>query len=487
LVSSQSVNAAELRASLGEWRNGAGSLAERLATAVEQAVERGELLENWRLPSERTIADELGIGRSTAVRCMEVLVARGAVQRVHGAGTFITGARAVPPTMALPPGLRSMYHLGSNTDPGIIATTVPSPSDLPAEALSVTASELLDADADGERPGSGYNLAGLASARRGVASMLTRHDLPTGADNILITTGATQSLSLIFELMLAPGDVVVVESPSYPTTLDLLRRTGVEIVPVRTGDGAADTAGLTRVAMKARAKMAIVMSACNVATGHSTDATAAQALVAAAQAGVIVVDDYTLADYNPSPSRSEALAALHQHRNSLTVGSFNKIYWGGLRLGWLRSHPSHVHSLVRAKANTDAGSSVPSQIILTKLLPHHDVITRLRRSQVERRAASTRAFIEQELPEWSVEGAGHGPSLWIRLPVRDTAEFVAFAYRNGTAVGYGGMYRSDGRPSQHIRLTLTSGDDEVARGVADLGAAWSAFPAHRMTRQRHAR
>jgi hypothetical protein len=238
--------------------------------------------------------------------------------------------------------------------------------------------------------------------------------------------------------------------------------------------------------MKARAKMAVVMSTCNVATGHSATPAARHALVRLAQGGITVVDDHTLADYHPVP-QPQPLAALGEQRNIITVGSFNKIYWGGLRMGWIRSHPSLVQSLIRTKAKTDAGSSVPSQIILAKLLPHHDAIAEERRTQVERRAASTRDFVGRELQDWAIEGAGHGPSMWIRLPVRDSGEFVAFSYRNGTAVGYGGMYRSDGRASQHIRLTLTSGDDEVAKGLAGLRAAWSAFPGRRRARQGNSR
>jgi DNA-binding transcriptional MocR family regulator len=486
LVSSHTVDLDELRALLGEWRNGAGSLAERLAAAVEQAIERGELLETWRLPAERSIAEELSIGRSTVVRSMEVLAARGIVQRVQGAGSFVTGKRSSPRAATLPPGLRSKYQVGEYTGPGIHAATVPSSADLPAEALTVTAGELLDASPDGERPGSGYHLAGLAGTRRAIAAMLTSQGLPTGPDAIIVTTGATQSLSLVFDQTLAPGDVVVVESPTFPPTLDLLRRAGVQVVPVRTGDGAVDTEGLAKVAKKARAKMVVVTATINVATGHSVATTERQALVRLAQAGITVVDDCTLADYHPLP-QPQPLAALAELRTILAVGSFNKIYWGGLRMGWIRSHPSLVQSLVRTKAKTDAGSSIPSQLILAKLLRHHDSIVEKRRVQVERRAASTRDFIRRELPDWIIESPGHGPAMWIRLPVRDSAEFVAFAYQQGTGVGYGGMYRSDGRASQHIRLTLTSDDDDVARGVASLKAAWSAFPDRRRTRQRNAR
>ena len=87
--SSRTVHHTELPALLGEWRNDAGPLAQRLADAVEQAVERGELLESWRLPSERDLAAALSISRSTTARAMQILAKHGTVRRVHGAGTFI--------------------------------------------------------------------------------------------------------------------------------------------------------------------------------------------------------------------------------------------------------------------------------------------------------------------------------------------------------------------------------------------------------------
>ena len=124
---------------LGEWRTGAGSLAQRLADAVDQAVERGELVEGWTLPAERGLSSALDISRSTTVRAMELLRQRGTVRRVQGAGTYVAGRPATTRRASLPPGLRARYRLGSSTDPGIAAAAVPSASDLPSEALTLTA------------------------------------------------------------------------------------------------------------------------------------------------------------------------------------------------------------------------------------------------------------------------------------------------------------------------------------------------------------
>ena len=231
--------------------------------------------------------------------------------------------------------------------------------------------------------------------------------------------------------------------------------------------------------------MAVVMAACNVATSHSTGDDHRTTLARLARAGVVVVDDRTLADYHPAPAPTaiSAVAAVAEHRNVITVGSFNKIYWGGLRVGWIRVDPGLVEAIVRTKSGTDAGCSVPSQLLLAKLLPHHAAIVERRRSQVARRRLAVAEFIRRELPDWRVEGAGIGPSEWIRLPVRDSAEFVGFAHEHGTAVGYGGMYRGDGRPSAHLRLTLTSDDHVVMSSLRDLRDAWSEFPRRRGRRR----
>ncbi|MGW3952090.1 aminotransferase-like domain-containing protein [Streptomyces sp. NPDC004752] len=466
---------------LGEWRNGAGSLAERLAHAIEQAIERGELLEGWLLPSERKLAAVLDISRSTTVRGMELLAERSVVRRVHGAGTYVAGPAKAPNRTAMPPGLRGKFRLGTSTEPGIAYATPPSPKSLPTEALTLTADELLDLHPSGA--GSGYAIAGLDITRTAISDSLSRHGLPTMAEALVVTTGATQSLSLVFEMLLVPGDVVIVDSPAYPTTLDLLRRMGVRIVPVRTGDAAVGTDAVVRVARKTQAKMVVAMATCNVATGYSMTDTQRAALVQIAQSGVLVVDDRTLADYHPAPEPT-ALAALRDHKNIITVGSFNKIYWGGLRMGWVRVQRNLVEALIRVKAGADSGSSVPSQMMLAKLLPHHDAIVAHRQAEVERRTLIASAFIRNELPDWRIEGTGIGPSQWIRLPVRDTAEFVAFAYERGTAVGYGGMYRSDGRPSAHLRVTLTSDEHHITTALENLRDAWSDFPAGRGRRRR---
>ncbi|MFG1710966.1 PLP-dependent aminotransferase family protein [Nonomuraea sp. M3C6] len=467
---SRTIHISDIPALLGNWRAGSGALTVRLARAIEDAVHRGELTENSLLPPERRLADALDLSRSTVVRTLDLLTERGIVRRVQGSGTFVAAPPSKRVAALLPPPLRAYYQARALAAPNFAAAVFPSAQDLPRDALAFGESDLSTID----DPASGYAIPGLPSTRRAVAEALTALRFPTSPDSIIMTTGATQALSIAFDLILRSDDVVVVDAPTYPTTLDMLRRHGVRIVSTRSDAGVVDTSTLARTALRLQAKMVVVISTCNPATGTTIPDTDRVPLVRLAEKGIVVVDDQTLADYHRgTPARP--LAVLHDHRNIITVGSYNKVYWGGLRVGWLRCHEAMTESLTWVKAKTDFGGSVPSQVLLRKLLPHHASITALRRRQVRERAASVRDFLAVHLPDWTVEGADQGPSMWIRLPLRDTADFVSYAYRRGISVGYGGMYRSDGGRSSHIRLALTSDLGLIAVGLADLQSAWNAF------------
>jgi DNA-binding transcriptional MocR family regulator len=131
--------------------------------------------------------------------------------------------------------------------------------------------------------------------------------------------------------------------------------------------------------------------------------------------------------------------------------------------------------VVRAKARTDAGPSVPAQLILTRLLERHEAIVDRRRAFVNAARTTATRVLRSDLPLWQVEGSPCGPTMWIRLPLRDTASFVEYAFAQGLEIGYGGDWRADGGRSAHIRLSLTSGPAEITGLLNRLAEIWRDF------------
>lgn len=133
--------------------------------------------------------------------------------------------------------------------------------------------------------------------RAAVAARYTARGVPTGPERILVTTGAQQGLSLLTRLLLAPGDGVLVEAPSYPGALDLFREAAAVPLPVAVGPDGLDVAEAVRVMERHRPALAYVVARFQNPTGTVLPPLAGRRLVAAANAlGVPLVDDEVLGD-----------------------------------------------------------------------------------------------------------------------------------------------------------------------------------------------
>lgn len=100
----------------------------------------------------------------------------------------------------------------------------------------------------------------------------------------------------------------------------------------------------------------------------------------------------------------------------VSVGSLSKVFWGGLRVGWVRADEGLIARLGRLKSTADLSSSVLPQLVALRLLDHFDSVVRLRREQLRRRRDVMLQFLETRLPDWEVSAPEGGMVLWPRLP-----------------------------------------------------------------------
>jgi hypothetical protein len=168
--------------------------------------------------------------------------------------------------------------------------------------------------------GSGYRPAGLPALREAVAAHLTGRGLETSATEVLITTGAQQAVSLLARVLLRQGDLVVVEEFTNPV--------GALMPPA------------------ARRRLA------GLAANHN----------------VPVVDDAVVADLGLGAPVPPPVAFYRPDAPVVLVGSLSKLFWGGLRIGWLRAPKPMISFLARAKAVEDLGTSVLAQVLAVRLL-----------------------------------------------------------------------------------------------------------------------
>lgn len=463
---------------LGDWSSGPAPLQRKLADALRAAIDRGDLAPGSRLPAERTLAQALAVSRSTVVAALEGLREEGVVVSRRGSGTRV----AVDARRRLPPSDPSAAIRRNVVAEAFVERSAGGIELLGAhvEALpSMTAEVFADAmrDLGPWLGGSGYVPLGLPPLREAIAARYTARGVPTGADEVLVTNGAQQGLALASALLVRHDDAVVLESPTYLTAIDLLRAAGARLHGVRSGADGVDVRALREAVVRHAPSLVYLMPTFHNPVGGVLP-NAERAVVAglAAEHGFVLVDDEALADLaitgeaDPPP-----IARWAGDATVLTLGSMSKVFWGGLRVGWVRAPAEVVRRLGRLKAVADIGSSLPSQAVAVRLLRGFAAAREERRALIGASCDALVGLLGHHLPTWSFEVPRGGLCLWVKLPCGDAAELAQVARRHGVSIVPGHLAAPEGGLGDHLRLPLTLAPSVLEEGVKRLAAAWGAY------------
>jgi len=460
----------ELAERLGRWSSGRGPLQVLLAARLRLLIDEGELPPGEPLPPDRALALALAVGRSTVVAAYDLLRQDGRIIRRQGSGTRVAGAE---PAGGEPAGARQttsaplfLYLLEPGDDVIPLACAAPDtpPPEL-AAAYADVAAALAHTTGD-----IGYYPAGHPALRRAIADRYTEHGIRTGPQQIVVTNGGQQALSLLGRALLTAGDRVLVEGPTYPGALEAFREQAA--MPCSLPVGLAGLAAATRAQ---RAAMAYVISTFHNPTGSVLPPLARHALVqAAAEAGVPLVDDEVLSDLGfPGTEVPPPLASYDA--GVISVGSLSKSIWGGLRIGWVRAAEPLIARLSRLLAVYDLGGNVPAQLAAARLLPQLDALSRRQAAGLQARHDHLRAELADRLPDWDAPAVPGGQTLWVRLPYGDGTSFAQTALRHRIAVLPGSGLDAYGRCQDHLRLHFVSPPEVLTEAVRRLGEAWRAY------------
>jgi DNA-binding transcriptional MocR family regulator len=469
---------AGVAAALDRWRERDGPLAARLASALARAIEVGELAPVARLPSERALARSLRVSRGTVAAAYAELRARALVERRQGSGTRVRGGATASPAAGLArnPVFRSILERGDEVAPGPIDLTVSRPGPPPEAVLDALAAALDDLRALDD--GLGYLPRGLPALRTAIAARLTLEGVPTGADQVLVTNGAQQAIALLARLLVGAGDPVLIESPTYIGALDAVAQAGGQLVGLDLlGSGSPGTL-VARAADRSGARL-LYLTVPNTPTGAVPCETWRRDLAAgAARAGVAVIEDATLAHLVLADPPPRPLAALRPGGDNLLVGSASKLWWGGLRVGWVRAPVPIVEQLGRLRAVADLGGALLPQAAVARLLAGTDEARTDRQVRLRAALETFASALSAALPAWGLKRPDAGLSLWVALPSRQAEAIADAAGRHGVRVVAGTRFSPAGEHADRLRLQFVQPPEVVAEAVARLAtaAAESAAP-----------
>jgi 2-aminoadipate transaminase len=321
---------------------------------------------------------------------------------------------------------------------------------------------------------------GLRELRDIVARQLTRdRGMKCDADQVLITSGSAQGLDLVNNLLLEPGDTVIIEEFTFGIMLNMVRAKGAKIVAAPLDEFGIRVDALEQVLddLENRGttpKYIYTIPTVQNPTGSVMPLERRRAVVALAESrGIPIFEDECYSNLIWEGEAPPSLRALSKDNHVIHIGSFSKSLAPALRLGYLIADWPVMSRILSLKV--DGGTGALAQMLAAEFLrDHYDahlgmVRTRLKtklESFVETVAREFGAGVELSVP------AG-GIFLWLRLPEEvDTSALSAAALAEGVAFDPGADWAVDTeRGRHHLRLCFAlSGEEEIREGIAKLAA-----------------
>lgn len=469
---------AEIEATLGRWADRPGPLHRKLTDALREAVENGHLIGGERLPSERELGRRLAVSRSTVVTAYDALRAEGLLESRQGSGTRVRTSGSRTNGLQLP-AMNPVYKSLLTESPNVISLAA---AVLPAHPYLMEAfTEFAEQDAEKVLALPGYTPAGLPELRERIAELHTDEGLPTTPDQIVVTTGAQQAVTLATLLLVQPGDSVVVESPSFAGTLDAFRNRGARFLPIPVDANGINTRLVTERAPSQRPSAIYVMPSYHNPTGAQLSEPRREQLAQLAATEQIPVLEDNAMQFSPLDGSNLLPVAGYGPKDApiLSASSLSKAVWGGLRIGWLRAPVPLAGRLAELKGMSDLGSPLIDQAIATKIVPRLPELRDDHRTRLRHHYELVSNLLRTHTPGWEWERPRGGVSIWVRLPTGNAHTFAQVALRHGVEIIPGSVMSPYSEHQQNFRLPFTAEPPVLEETIRRLTRAWDAYaPRH---------
>jgi len=359
--------------------------------------------------------------------------------------------------------------------PGTIsfAGGLPAPELFPSEDLREVVNGLLN-DKAGQALQYGATL-GYQPLREKVAKLMEREGVKATADNIIITAGSQQGLSLSGMLFLDKDDVIIAESPSYLGALSAFKPTESQVVSVACDGGGMLMDDLERVlAETPNARMIYVIPNFQNPTGKTWTMERRQKLIELANKyDLPVIEDNAYGELRYEGERIPSIASIDTEGRVVHLGSFSKILAPGLRVGWISASPELILKFELLKYGADLQPNELVEMMIDGYLGSFSLDEHLKKIKAEYKARRD-LMIDVIRNEFPTEAKWYYPEggmfVWIELPERiNTRELLKKAVDKGVAFIPGGSFYPNGGIEYAFRINFSNmKSDKIVQGMKIL-------------------
>ncbi|MFR0656529.1 PLP-dependent aminotransferase family protein [Pantoea sp. SIMBA_079] len=460
---------------------------QHLACLLSDRIKQGLYRSGERLPSVRTLSSEHGVSISTVQQAYHLLEEKQLIVPQPRSGYFVATHKATPPVPALTRPVQrpvevtqwdsvlellssrtsdEVIQLGSGM-PDLTQPTLKPLWKIMGRLAQKQQTELLNYD----------SLLGVSALREQVARLTIDSGCQLTAEDIVITTGCHEALSVSIRAVCAPGDIIAVESPAFHGTMQTLRGLGIRVIEIPTDS-------VTGISLDALAlafeqwpiKAVVVVPNCNNPLGFIMPEARKRALLALAQrVDAAIIEDDVYGELAWDYPRPVTLKSLDMDGRVLLCSSFSKTLAPGLRVGWVAPGRYRDRVLHMKYIGTGSTATLPQHTVAEFIRQGHYLPHLRRMRQVYQRNYETfSCWVRHYFPcGICVSRPQGGFLMWIELPEAfDAVRLNAELREASLQVAVGSLFSASGKYRNCLRLNYgLPVNEQTEQALAQLGMA----------------
>ncbi|QKJ88977.1 PLP-dependent aminotransferase family protein [Paramixta manurensis] len=460
---------------------------QRLATLLAQRIEQGLYQSGERLPSVRALSEEHCVSISTVQQAYHLLEEKQLITPQPRSGYFVTPRKAAPPMPAITrPAQRPVeitqwesvlelingrldrdnLQLGSGT-PDVSSPTLKPLWKIISRIGQKQDLALLNYD----------NIYGYPPLREQVARLAIDSGCRLSADEVVITTGCHEALSVAIRAVCQPGDIVAVESPTFHGTMQILRGFGIRVIEIPTDS----VTGISLEALELAfeqwpIKGIVVVPNCNNPLGFvMPDARKRALLTLAERFDAAIIEDDVYGELAYDYPRPITIKSLDVDGRVLLCSSFSKTLAPGLRVGWV-APGRYFDRVIHMKYIVTGSSAMQTQAAVAEFIRqgYYQPHLRRMRQQYQRNYDNFSCHVRHYFPcGICVTRPCGGFLIWIELPEAfDTVRLNRELHASNIQVAVGSLFSASGKYRNCLRLSYAMPfNPRTEQALATIAAA----------------
>jgi DNA-binding transcriptional MocR family regulator len=423
-----------------------------------------------KLPSVRQLSKELGVSLVTVQKAYQQLQQKGYVESFQGKGIFVKSLKhqqniyntdtnwqmLIPDyvpraqSLSISQPLRNIrYNL---------ATACIDESMLPINWMKKVSVQVIEQHS--------YLLGQYSSAngdsefRKAVSNYLATKNLHVPSEHILAVSGAQQGIELVAKTFIGPNDIVLMEAPTYPGSIDIFKARGAQIIPIPVEQDGIDTKMLLKICDQYHPKLLYMNPTFQNPTGTTLSMKKRKELIDIAESYhfLILEDDPWSELYFQEPP-PPPIKSLDQSGHVIYLKGFSKFLSPACRIGALVAEGRLLEKLIAAKSISDLGSPLLTQKIIAALLQSpelHTILQQLRHHLTEQ-ANHCVQLLRQHSSLLTFRPSNGGNTIWVKLPQNIHADILLeHSHMKQLSFLPGNACFPTHVPNQYIRLSFAA-------------------------------